>query len=135
MHLTIDTERMADFFVKHHVRGLPRAVVIHELGVDHGPAHDHPWSFISFVLHGAYTEEVFDLATGESHAVRHQEGESFPIAAGHIHRVIEVEPETVTLILPGPPERKSGFYRWEDGQAFHRHWDEQDFKPLETRQS
>lgn len=130
MHLTIDQERMSEFFLKHHVRGLPRAAVFHNLGVDHGDYHDHPWSFTSFVVHGAYTEELFDPSTGETHFVEHAEGDSFRIAAGHIHRVIEVAPDTVTLILPGHPERKPGFYRREGDVTTHRFWDQHEFRPL-----
>lgn len=130
MHLSIDQERMSEFFLKHHVAGLPRSAVFHELGVDHGPHHDHPWPFTSFVVSGRYVEEVLDPATGSTHLVEHNEGESFRIAAGHVHRVVEVAPDTVTLILPGHPERKPGFYRWEDGKAMHRFCDQDEFRPL-----
>lgn len=133
MHLTIEQERMSDFFMKHHVRGLPRPVVVHELGADHGDPHDHPFAFNSFVAHGGYTEEAFDLATGESRMIRHDTFDSFRIEAGHIHRVVQVDPETITFIMPHGHERKPGFCHWDqDGTAYHRFHDQPDFTPIKA---
>ena len=130
--LQLREERMADHFVKHHIDGLPCAAVLHKFSrPDHGPAHDHPWPFFSFIVHGGYVEEVFDRETGSSHQVHRAVGQSFYIPATHIHRIVDLPfGECHTLILPGPHEQKSGFWEFRGDGAYHRFWDEPEFKRL-----
>lgn len=130
--LNLREERMADHFVKHHVEGLPAAAVFHQFSqVDHGDPHDHPWSFTSFVLHGGYVEEVFDRETGSSKLVNHTVGESFYVPAKHIHRIVALPAgECFTIILPGEPEQKSGFWEFSPEGARHRYWDQAEFQRM-----
>ena len=80
--------------------------------------HNHPWSFITICLKGGYTEEVY------SPDVFGDVG--FPIRLGsiargsirvrkysHIHKVVSVNPGTITLILRGPKiGREWGFFNY-----------------------
>lgn len=121
----IDVEAMSHAFTKFHLRGLGCAAVIHRFTEpDHGDWHDHPWGFTSFVISGGYVEEVF-LPNGYTYLAPRKPGTSFQIRATHIHRIIELpEGQCETLILPGPWERKSRFWRFENGKAISRAWDE-----------
>lgn len=132
-HVTIRTETMCGFFTKYHLNGLPRAAVLHHFtDVDRGPPHDHPWPFRSFIISGSYTEEVFQL-DGSSERVSHMTGEAFSVASSHIHRIVHMPASGVwTLILPGRPERKSGFYDFREDGAYHRFWDQPEFKRIEA---
>jgi len=64
--------------------------------------HDHPWSFISFVLKGGYIERVF----GKTNRIRF-----FSIKrATDSHTIRSVESGTLTLVFNGPKVRKWGFW-------------------------
>ncbi|NGP19310.1 cupin domain-containing protein [Devosia aurantiaca] len=129
--LHLREERMADHFVKHHVEGLPAAAVFHQFNqADYGDPHDHPWPFTSFVISGGYMEQVFQL-DGSSEMILREPGQSFQIAANHIHRIVDLPlGQCTTIILPGLHERKSGFYQFRDRRAWHRYWDQTVFQPL-----
>lgn len=131
MSLHIREERMAEFFTKFHLEGAPFGAVIHRFtSADHGDAHDHPWTFRSFILHGGYVEQVFALDGTSEERVR-KPGDSFRNDAGHIHRIVRLlEPECWTIIVPEAWNRKPGFYQFRDGVAFHRFWDEREFTPV-----
>lgn len=126
-------ERMNDHFVKLH---LGDGRVAHWFTGADGPdadPHDHPWSFTSTVLEGGYVEQVFDLTRpgDPPQEIERRPGDTFHNEAGTIHRIIRLlERECWTVIRPGPWERKPGFYRFEDGLALRRAWDEPDFRPL-----
>ena len=129
--LNLREERMGDHFVKHHIEGLPCAAVLHQFSqVDHGDPHDHPWGFTSFVVHGGYVEQVFQL-DGSSELVHRQVGDSFHIPADHIHRIVDLPAgECTTIILPGPHQQTSGFYQFREDGAYHRYWDQADFQRM-----
>ena len=121
VHIT--EERMSDAFLKLHIHELPFPAVLHRFTApDLGDPHDHPWPFRTFILHGGYTEEVYDLHGGLIDIRQHHEGDSFLIDAGHIHRITELHGiECWTIILPKPGEaRTSGFYQFRDDGAYHR---------------
>lgn len=70
--------------------------------------HDHPWSFVTFVLKGGYT----DLSpSGDQHlkapAVQHRD-------ATHQHTVVPDEGGAWTVIVTGPKIREWGF--WVNGK-------------------
>jgi hypothetical protein len=126
--LDLREEQMAHHFTKWHIGGLPCAAVIHQFNaVDHGDPHDHPWGFTSFVIHGGYVEQVFQL-DGSAELIAREPGQSFYISAKHIHRIVELPAgECTTIILPGPHEQTSGFYQFRDGRTWHRFWNEAEF--------
>jgi hypothetical protein len=130
--VSLRREDMGAHFTKWYVEGLPAPAILHRFTIAEPNAdpHDHPWSFTSFVVSGGYTEEVFDLA-GSMRLVDHPPGEAFRVEAGRIHRIVRLwETECWTLVVPGPPERVPGFYRWADGEALHRPWNRPDFQPV-----
>lgn len=81
----------------------------HWLGPDDDRAfHDHPWSFVTFVLKGGYTDKNLD---GEQHlrapAIQYR-------SATHQHTVYPDAGGAWTIIVTGPKVRNWGF--WLDGK-------------------
>jgi hypothetical protein len=87
----------------------------HILNPDSQPdPHDHPWNFWSLVIHGGYREELWlaepplrrrnpvwrTWLPGTLHYM--------PITAAH--RIRQVSPGTVTLVLTGRRQRDWGFW-------------------------
>lgn len=73
--------------------------------------HDHPWTFWSLVLRGGYIEELHERpGSGEHRQVYHWRGQAHRFPLHHAHRIVHVEPRTVTLCLTGPKRRTWGFY-------------------------
>lgn len=127
--LELRYERMNDVFEKWHIEGLPFPASFHRFtGLETGPGHDHPFNFRSIILHGGYVERVFQM-DGSSELVERRVGDSFEIAATHIHR-IEALPagECFTLMLPGPHERTSCFWDFREDGAWVREWHEPEFR-------
>lgn len=124
-------ERMNDVFEKWHVLGLPFEATFHRFtGQEHGPAHDHPWQFRSTVLAGGYVERVYQM-DGTFEDVERSVGETFVNEASHIHQIVAFpHGETWTLIVPGPGERKPGFYEFREDGAYYRPWDRELFECL-----
>lgn len=129
--LDLREERMGHHFTKWHIGGLPRSAVIHRFSeTDNGDPHDHPWGFTSFVIHGGYVEQVFQL-DGTSQLIHREPGQSFYIPAQHIHRIVDLPAgECTTIILPGEHEQTSGFYQFREDGAYHRYWDQPDFQRM-----
>lgn len=92
--------------------------------------HDHPWTFRSIVLRGGYVEERCRTLWAIQHARVHQRsiarmgfsilGRGTPVArrrfhVNHMpldtaHKITDVIPGTITLVLCGPVRRSWGFY-------------------------
>jgi hypothetical protein len=84
------------YLVRLHILKAPSwAVMLHWiLGPDpHPDPHDHPVPFLSIVLRGGYTE--WTPAGLVRKRVRW-------IGVNHVHRIVEVDPGTVTLAINGP---------------------------------
>jgi hypothetical protein len=117
-------ERMGGHFIKYHLDGLPPYAVLHKFTApDLGDPHDHPFSADSLIVSGGYVEEVYQI--DGSKTVHHRApGETVRIEASKIHRIIELpEGECLTLFVPGPHQRKSGFYQFREDGTYHRYWD------------
>lgn len=128
--MLIRSERMSDTFMKYHIDGLPFPMVLHHFTApDHGDPHDHPWAFVSTILRGGYTEEIFDLDTGKSRTESRLPGQSFMIEAEHVHRIVRLHlDECWTAVLPLPgPTRTSGFYRFQQKAVLYRFWHQQEW--------
>lgn len=87
--------------------------------------HDHPWPFLSIVLRGGYTEEVVDTREAGRAARRFRRswlrGSAHRLRLHEAHRIIDVLPGTVTLVLRGRKQRQWGFYLpygWVDQQKY-----------------
>lgn len=128
---SVREERMGAHFVKFHLDDLPPYAVLHRFtSPDHGDPHDHPFSADSLIISGGYVEEIYAL-DGTMTVEHRRPGDVVHIPAGKIHRIIELpEGDCLTLFVPGPHERTSGFYRWDEAGPLHRFWHEAGFKPL-----
>ena len=127
-----DVEKMSEEFTKFHLNReghapWPFRPVIHKFnGPDKGGPHDHPWGFTSHVLHGSYVEKVYTVTpdgTWSSTTFHRKAGTAHQVAATCIHEIIELpDGECFTLVLAGPWERETQFWRFEDYGAFYRNW-------------
>lgn len=75
--------------------------------------HDHPWSFLSVILAGGYTE-LFDPDPTDAAAVvttrRWRPGSVHLMSHRSAHRIICAEPNLRTLVIAGPRRRSWGFH-------------------------
>lgn len=119
-------ERMGPHFAKFH---LPGSLIHLFTEPDTGPPHDHPWPFISHVLAGGYTEEVYTLHEDGTHTcetIERLPGSSHRVEASTVHRIIDLPAGLcITRVEPGPYERTSGFYRFDDAGIWRRDWDKE----------
>ena len=66
--------------------------------------HDHPVSFISWMIRGGYTEDTPEgTRTWPRWSIRR-------MCATDVHRIVWTYPQTVTLVLAGPVVRSWGFH-------------------------
>lgn len=89
--------------------------------------HDHPWPFATIILRGGYTEEHASIRDAVPYAVIAERvgkrsvcrpgvmrvwrrGSVHRMGLADAHRIIAVEPGTVTLVLRGRKVRPWGFY-------------------------
>lgn len=81
--------------------------------------HDHPWTALSLILTGGYTEQVATLVTmGRAPArttlAMRQHDRRAPginlIGAQRLHRITSVQPDTWTLMIVGPRHGKGWFF-------------------------
>jgi len=70
--------------------------------------HDHPWSFVSFVLRGWYIETVPEPVSGLPLRFIQRTWFNYKRATDR-HRITLVSPNLWTLILTGPRRREWGF--------------------------
>lgn len=95
------------------------AFYLHDLNLpdsDRDP-HDHPWNFTSIILRGGYTEEVFDnqyeCLEGAYRKPRRNTWKRWSIhkmTTEKAHRILTVEPKTVSLVIVGRRKRDWGFW-------------------------
>lgn len=102
---------------------------IHE--PDGSDPHDHPWSFISVVLRGHYVERVFaDPLRSRSNVRRlHRRFSVHRMGRSSGHKIIEVSPRLVTLIIVGPRRGDWGFYQRTDEGCEFIPWQEYEGRP------
>jgi len=96
-----------------------------KLHIFHAPdpddaCHDHPWSFLSVLLRGAYQERrqfLHEAAPGRFVLLRQTEEQRRGFLnlalrrAEAIHRITMVVPGSVTLIFNGPKRKSWGFMK------------------------
>lgn len=93
--------------------------------------HDHPWAFVSLVLRGGYSEvwcsdvrtvpaweqalagerSMNDVPSSTWGTRRWRRWSIHAMPLGVAHRIVDVEPGTVTLVLRGRKARVWGFYQ------------------------
>lgn len=100
-----------------------RAIYLHNIVArDHPVFHDHPWSFVSIVLRGGYTEVRADadrlrgrpggrpLPKTALQRLFREAGSISRRTAKDAHYISHVEPNTWTLVLRGKYRAEWGFY-------------------------
>ncbi len=91
--------------------------------------HDHPWSFWSFVLRGGYVEELHERpGSGECRYVARVRLADHRFPLHWAHRIVSVEPHTLTLCIVGRKRRVWGFY---DGNVWVDYRDALSLRPTE----
>ena len=136
MSITVRRERMNAVFMKYHLRGLPFDAVIHHFSEkdQNEHIHDHPFSFTTHILKGSYVERIYEISedgTYKSSTHNRKEGTSHYVSADTIHEIIELpENECFTLIRPQTREKETFFYRFEDGKAYRRKWNQRKFREM-----
>ncbi len=136
INIKIRREKMNSVFIKHHLKGLPFDAVIHHFSAQdqNEHIHDHPFSFTTHILKGSYVERIYKiLDDGTYHSSVHhrKEGSSHFVPAETIHEIIELpEGECFTLIRPNEREKETYFYRFEEGKAFKRRWNQRKFREI-----
>lgn len=146
--MEIQIEQMNPSFTKYHINPegkLPipiRPVIHHFTAPDVGEEpHCHPFNFTSYVLYGGYWERIFyrgfnvgytgPYETWDSYDTFRSPGTSHIVTAGTIHQLISLpKNECVTCIIAGPKVKEPCFYRFENGKAFVRQWNETEFNPF-----
>lgn len=94
-------------------------VYLHDIFEDDGDRdpHNHPWSFVSIVLRGHYTERLYpDPLNTRQHFVlkTHRRWSAHRMGRSSAHRIVEAAPGLKTLILVGPRRASWGFFREAD---------------------
>lgn len=90
--------------------------------------HNHPWSFVSVILKGYYTEvtpeyDESDFYTGAKYCV-YNEGDVLVRTDKHMHRLIVVKP-VWTLFISGRKRRNWGFLNKADFITPHYNYDKE----------
>lgn len=90
-------------------------VFLHDIYEDDGDrdCHNHPWSFLSIVLRGEYTERYYpEPETRPTYYVlkRHTNRSIHKMGRTAAHRIIDASPRLKTLILTGPRQSTWGFF-------------------------
>lgn len=116
-------ERMSRAFVKYHLND---GTVLHRFTRPEpwSDPHDHPFAIDIEVLAGGYVEEVFSRASDgwRSELMHRNPGEVHSLAAGHIHRIVELPTgECWTRARYGLAERATHFWRFGD-DVRRRRW-------------
>ncbi len=92
---------------------------IHRADLD--PAmHNHPWRWMrATILHGAYVQER-GAVVGNQYCrlptMHGREGYSYEMAEHDLHRIVQVERDTWTLLFVGPKRDNWGF--WVEGRGW-----------------
>jgi hypothetical protein len=85
--------------------------------------HNHPWTFISVVLRGSYTERVYPYPDKKSynyHTQHHRRFSAHKMGRKEAHRITYASPRLKTLIFTGKRQSGWGFFidgqytRWQD---------------------
>jgi len=131
MDISVVEEKMSDEFTKFHLKGFPFDAVVHKFTEpDKGYPHDHPFGFTTYILKGSYLERIYDK-DGNSMEIIRESGTCHFVPATLIHKIISLpDGDCYTIITPMPKEREPGFWKFEDGKAYFKQWNEPEFKEV-----
>jgi hypothetical protein len=136
MKLSIRPEKLSRSFKKHHIEGLPFSASFNEFSApDTGDPHDHPFDFITHILHGGYTERVYNIDENGDFLfidIERKAGTSHLVKANDIHQIVHLpNGHCVTMMIPQSEHiRATCFYRFIDGKAYRRLWNKRKFMPV-----
>ena len=132
--MNLHHETLSPAFEKFHVQGLPFAASFnHFTEPDTGDPHDHPFNFVTHIIKGFYIERIYNI-DGSYFDNKRVTGTAHYVPADMIHKIIEIpEGECYTLMIPEPKIRESRFWRFENGKAYSRQWNEEEFKLYEIK--
>ena len=71
--------------------------------------HNHPWFARCYVLWGGYSELVVCAVTGEQFVRFHRRGDVNELRLDEYHKIVDVEPNTWTLVIGSRRVRRWGF--------------------------
>lgn len=114
--MTIPCMDGTDYLVRLRVIQTPWfGVYLHDIHEDDGDRdpHNHPWSFVSLVLRGEYTERLYADPVGDRQGFvlqRHRRCSVHRMGRDAAHRIVHAAPGLKTLILTGPRRATWGFY-------------------------
>jgi len=114
--MTIPCFDGTDYLVRLRVVQTPWfGIYLHDIHKDDGDRapHNHPWSFLSFVVRGNYTEWLYpEPLSRPEHYVEQTHGRWTVHRMGRIaaHRIVEAAPGLKTLIVTGPRQASWGFF-------------------------
>jgi hypothetical protein len=86
--------------------------------------HDHPWTFVTCILRGGYTEEIHFTPATDFKNARQKERHRFSwhkMPMRYAHRVCKVKPNTTTLVFIGRKRQDFGF--WGSYNGSYTPWD------------
>lgn len=107
-------------------------IYLHEIAApDPGlDMHDHPWAFASLVIRGGYGERVAQARNpGQWTWRRWSRWSVHRMRQTDIHRIDDVHPGTLTLVIRGRKTRPWGFYT-PDGWVDYRAYDYETRRPV-----
>ena len=124
--VTVETEKMSDIFMKYHLGNLPFAAVIHEFKEAEpldALAHNHPFSFTTFIMHGWYVERIWYRQNPNTkwryYDVKREEGRAYTVDASRIHQIIDMSKGgCYTMMIPQGEKTDWGFYEMPEGKYF-----------------
>jgi len=137
----LEHEIMSEAFEKWHIRGIgDNNKALHVFTQpDNGYAHNHPFDFTTHILEGSYIEEVWHISkdTGKyfSVEIERKAGTMHKVHANTIHLITEIpQGKCITLCTYGEWKQQPGFYKFENGKAYYKQWNETDdkFKLIEV---
>lgn len=76
--------------------------------------HDHPWPFVTLILRGGYSEVVADTRRAATSITTRRTWRRWSIHRMPLtvaHRIVAVEPGTISLVVRGRKSRRWGFYQ------------------------
>lgn len=76
---------------------------------DHRFPHNHPYFFVTFVLRGGYDDYSYDEHGTVKNIEKMRAGMIRYRPADHMHQVLNVLPNTWTLLITGAPLHRWGF--------------------------
>ena len=88
--------------------------------------HDHPGGFHVTIIKYGYVEEIYSELRGLRMTLTRTEGDTFYVPATRIHKIVSLpHGECVTAVKYEPHTRETHFWRWENGSAKSRKWNEE----------